>query len=584
MSEYPQLLKLLDQYSTEEKNYAQQLLDLEKRTNSMGASMVVPVVGRQGEGKSTLINALLCEDILPSEADETTCVPVEIRFGESPSCEVFFQDDRPSVRVANKQDLSEYVDNNFNPGNEKKISRVVISRNLPLLKTGLVIVDLPGVGSLTAANEETTNRYIQNLTVALFVISTSPPILKSDAFFIQTVWREFNSAYFVQNVWYGDSEEDVQAALVHNSEILKQIAQKINVPFTNNIIPVNAYLAAKGGICDDNSLISKSNITELIDKLMTFAEHYREQQNMEFCERVRLVISELIDQIEDSIENSQMSKEELNQKLQNSLRQNSDLLSNIILLEHEIMLDLSKDRKSLCDEFSPNISKKYSELLRVHLFQLIDRGVVDGSQLTSAFNDYRIHFGEEALEEIYKKFDELKSKYSKKLDKIIELSFQANIGGSSFNKEQSFKWEKGFDAIGKIASSVGGIWIGASIFGGPVGFAVGFAISLVGGWLSGKVRHKITRDRGLVTKRELDPYIREFKDELENLIKVKYDDFCKIIFDALNVIVDQFRSKENEIKDQIYKLNADKSELNYRLDDLKNSKQYLENLREDLAC
>jgi len=203
LSNYPELLSLLEQYSPAGQNYAQLILEIENKSNS--SDMIVPILGTQGMGKSTMINAILGEDILPSEADETTCVPVEIRFGNDPYGIVHFSCEKSEVIVMTKSDLSAFVDNNFNPGNEKQVRHIVLYRDHPLLKTGLVFVDLPGVGSLTKANEETTNLYIRDLCVAIFIISTSPPILKTEANFIASVWRSFNSAYHtflsLQNVF-----------------------------------------------------------------------------------------------------------------------------------------------------------------------------------------------------------------------------------------------------------------------------------------------------------------------------------------------------------------------------------------------
>ena len=46
---------------------------------------VVPVYGIQGTGKSTFLNALLFKTpTLPVDADETTCVPVEVTYAASP--------------------------------------------------------------------------------------------------------------------------------------------------------------------------------------------------------------------------------------------------------------------------------------------------------------------------------------------------------------------------------------------------------------------------------------------------------------------------------------------------------------------
>ena len=156
LNNYPELLRLLEKYSPVGQNYAQLILEIEKKSST--SDMIVPILGTQGMGKSTMINAILGEDILPSEADETTCVPVEIRYGTEPQGVVRFRDDKAEVYVKTKADLSAFVDNNFNPGNEKQVSHIVLYRDDDLLKTGLVIVDLPGVGSLTKANEETTNR------------------------------------------------------------------------------------------------------------------------------------------------------------------------------------------------------------------------------------------------------------------------------------------------------------------------------------------------------------------------------------------------------------------------------------------
>lgn len=46
--------------------------------------IMVPVLGIQGAGKSSFLNAILMEEnVLPTDVDETTCVPVEVRYGEN---------------------------------------------------------------------------------------------------------------------------------------------------------------------------------------------------------------------------------------------------------------------------------------------------------------------------------------------------------------------------------------------------------------------------------------------------------------------------------------------------------------------
>lgn len=154
-----QLVDVLNKYS-EEPNKVGSLLR-QAINNSENKEMIVPVLGMQGLGKSTLINALLRENILPSEVDETTCVPVEVKYGEEERAEVHFENTNDIDIVNTQVELANYVDNNFNPANKKGVERIVLFRKNDLLKSGLIVVDLPGVGSLTIENENTTKRYIE---------------------------------------------------------------------------------------------------------------------------------------------------------------------------------------------------------------------------------------------------------------------------------------------------------------------------------------------------------------------------------------------------------------------------------------
>lgn len=114
-----QLVNVLDKYSEEPNKIGSMLR--QTITNSQNREMIVPVLGMQGMGKSTLINALLRENILPSEVDETTCVPVEVKYGEEEKAEVYFANKSDKAVVHTQAELANYVDNNYNPANEKGV-------------------------------------------------------------------------------------------------------------------------------------------------------------------------------------------------------------------------------------------------------------------------------------------------------------------------------------------------------------------------------------------------------------------------------------------------------------------------------
>ena len=74
-------LELIDKYSSAigDGSKASEVI-CKVAQNVRNPELIVPVLGSQGMGKSTLINAILGVNILPNDADETTCVPVEIRY------------------------------------------------------------------------------------------------------------------------------------------------------------------------------------------------------------------------------------------------------------------------------------------------------------------------------------------------------------------------------------------------------------------------------------------------------------------------------------------------------------------------
>ena len=580
LSNYPELLCLLEQYSPTGQNYAHLILDIESKSNS--SDMIVPFLGTQGMGKSTIINAVLGEDLLPSEADETTCVPVEVRFGSEPHGIVHFSGNKPEVIVRTKADLSEFVDNNYNPGNKKQVSHIVLYRNYPLLKTGLVIVDLPGVGSLTRANEETTNRYIKDFCVAVFIISTSPPILKTESNFSTSVWHSFNSAYFVQNVWDDNSQDEVNEGLAHNKKVLAEISQKISAPMLHPIIPVNAYAAAKGAFEKNQDLISSSNINELLSTLDSFAKSYRAESASALEARLNQLIRSASIQVEQQIQQAEMTGEELLAAMETEKKHFESVSYEVEEKVGIIKRQLNSDRREV-QAFASATARKYSELLRVEIFHLVDQGVVDGELLSNAFTEYQSQYATEAMDEVYEKFstiwENLKAKLEE-LDDILKREEMRSPNAGAFNKVQAFKWEKGMDATIKIGSAIGSALV-FSALSGPLAFAAALAISLVGSFLGSKSRQAVAKARGRETKRDLEPYIADFKASISQVIIDSYAEFADNTLARLEDYISARGEQLAAIQKRIAEFKENGVSIRKELNTLEKDKEYLTNWRPD---
>lgn len=100
----------------------------------------IPVLGVQGSGKSSFLNAVLFGDILlPVDADETTCIPTEIRYGDNttPKAKVVFSDGVCKDVPCTEKGLAQYVHQAHNPENRQKVSHLEISLKMNYLRMAL---------------------------------------------------------------------------------------------------------------------------------------------------------------------------------------------------------------------------------------------------------------------------------------------------------------------------------------------------------------------------------------------------------------------------------------------------------------
>ncbi len=134
----------------------------------------VAVLGQFKRGKSTLINALLGQPLLPTDVAPLASTITIVEYGEEPTARVLFADGRRQFIAMNA--IGDYVCEEMNPGNAMGLEAVVVTLPLPLLAGGVRLVDTPGVGSVFAPNSEVTRRYLPRIDVALMVLGFDPPI------------------------------------------------------------------------------------------------------------------------------------------------------------------------------------------------------------------------------------------------------------------------------------------------------------------------------------------------------------------------------------------------------------------------
>lgn len=150
------------------------------------------VLGDMKRGKSTLLNALLGENLLPSDVNPCTAVLTVLRYGLEKKVTVYFKDGKSPHRLDFKSFKQQYT---IDPEEAKRLEEqkkiafpdveyAVVEYPLPLLEKGIEIVDSPGLNDTEARNELSLN-YINNCHAILFVLRASQPLTLAERRYLE---------------------------------------------------------------------------------------------------------------------------------------------------------------------------------------------------------------------------------------------------------------------------------------------------------------------------------------------------------------------------------------------------------------
>jgi len=504
---------------------------------------IVPVTGVQGCGKSTLLNAMLFERaVLPIEVDETTCVPVEIIYSQTPSEKaiVEFRDERKESVIADRITLADYVDNANNPGNKKGVKRVILESDAQVLKNGLVLVDLPGVFSLTKANYETTLSYLSESIGILFLLRTIPPLTRSEAAFVANFWARLRTVFFVQNRWNDETDEEVNNALEYIKLTLMDIAKRSRIKLENplDIYIVNAYEALKGRLSKDEGLIQKSGLQTFMEKLNLWARNWPEVVRSATLGGIASDIKDVYDDIVRQINELSTDREKIKENLRLEEKQFNKYMEELNKRYKQgikILEDFQKETKTFINNWDQNARSDLRNAMRTKF----RAGIVDGPRLERALRDEEGEKLNEIFSEIQEKIlvlqDEIKERF-KDLQPWKPRTFDPI---HTISTPEKLKWEKLTSKISGPGIALVGAEIGASV-GGPIGAFVGFIIGgFLGYWLGKKGEHKITNLR----VKEVEPKV--FK-AIDNFV----EHTCRDLNSQINEVVEYLGNVLNSWRDE----------------------------------
>ncbi|RQS40474.1 dynamin family protein [Burkholderia sp. Bp8990] len=520
---------------------------------------VLPIAGIQGSGKSTLLNALAFDaPVLPIDADETTCVPVEIAWAaeQSPHAQVHFADGRVDTLPCTEDALRSVVHNEQNPGNVKQVTRVVLTSNRALFRHGLVLVDLPGVGSLTQANRDTTQRYLAEAVGVIFMLRTVPPLTRSEAVFVRLQWASLRTAIFVQNRWNDESDDEAQAGREHNEKVLRQIAEQAGIPFDAPpaIHVVNGFDALRGALSRNAGLVDASGLAALDAELGRFGSDWAGRVADAVATALDADLARVAAVIDGRLEETRLDRSAHAARMADDARLHIERLQALDERGARMRDDADAFRRTVRQQLRTWADDKGAEL-RNRMRTKMRAGIVDGPRLSRALRDEQ----SEATDDIFNQVQEdalaMQERLRMDLDGLDAWS--ADLPNITFtvDKAEAMRFE---NLIARAGAAAGGVWAAVEagalvggLGGGPIGALVGGAVggllgAMAGQWLGGKAKEGVTELRARAVEPEVFAAIDRYVAETAAALNGIADTFV----DHLDAVLEHWRAAKSAAFEQ----------------------------------
>src|ERR671933_2882172 len=249
------------------------------------------VLGDMKRGKSTFLNALIGENLLPSDVNPCTALLTVLRYGSEKKVTVYFNDGKSPKQLDFKSFKQNYT---IDPAEAKRLEAekkpafpdidcAVVEYPLPLLEKGIEIVDSPGLNDTEARNELSLG-YINNCHAILFVLRATQPCTMGERRYLENYIKNRGlSVFFLINAWDqvreslidpDDPEELAEAEgklrRVFQANLAEYCLTEGHNVYEERVFEVSAIKALRKRMKDASASLAGTGFPEFMGALNTF--------------------------------------------------------------------------------------------------------------------------------------------------------------------------------------------------------------------------------------------------------------------------------------------------------------------------
>ena len=509
--------------------------------------------GEFKRGKSSLINAIIGDEICPTDIGIATAVVTRIMYGQTKKVVRYYGNLLEGENALKKEEIAWDDIQKYTVGDVIEIgSTVQMDLYYPseFLKEGLVVIDTPGIGGLDPRHANLTAMALPYADIAVFITDASEPVTESELkFYEKKVASRVKSTI----------------VLINKSDILSQDVLQTHIETTRNtflsvgnptIVAVSAMNWLLYNQLEDEEFKVSSNRDAVIAAINSQINMFRKGQLMQFRD---ILLSEINDMLETvKVEKMQL---EANHNTQNNAIQNyKDQQQKLAQFRNEIANPTSSIRlqvNSLFENARNEVLNQISHegtLLTTSTFdRLIDgeNGLNnDGKWLVAQINDELQELSYNVNLTTKKTFDQISKTLEKKISEVlsdedINISDELRIH-SVLNSQLAFNLAGKFAQGGIIATALA---IGADYLIPGIGWAVGLMSAAALIWR--RLNQESRQQKKMMIRQQVLPKINLAITDLRNQINTQFTKYHQNILQTIQTMLSETEEKMKAIQQTI---------------------------------
>jgi len=223
------------------------------------------VIGRFSRGKTSLMNAMLGTDRLPTGIVPVTSVITTVSYGTEERVVLHYQHTSLFLDIPILQ-LAEHITERGNPGNVRRIRTAEVQLPAELLRRGFYFVDTPGLGSSILENTRTTEAFLPEADAFVLVTSYEGPLTEEESRILERIHRSGRRVFVIVNKQ--DCVDDAERA-----EVLAHLGERLAAIFgglPRELYSLSARQALEARLRGDPAALAASGLPAFEAALLDF--------------------------------------------------------------------------------------------------------------------------------------------------------------------------------------------------------------------------------------------------------------------------------------------------------------------------